>query len=303
MYRPDELSIDEAGELSVLLLSAVTLILLPAALYRHFVGGPGDWRSNRMAAVGGACNVGFVVVVGVMLLLSSGVHPVAFLLWEAGMILVTVGLVKSWTKDDRTSDRDRWAGNTRGHTASGVTATWSWEHRNDETDGASDGGVGGESEGEGAGGGDPETGSGSEWPGAADWEWGRDRSGGTASEGATARGTADGTSWSWGTEAESESGDRSGEQRSKADDAASDSGRSERAGETGEWSHEDLAAVGPAARAERAADILDIEPDADEAAVETAYRERVKETHPDAGGSTDAFIAVKEAYRVLGGSK
>ncbi len=43
-------------------------------------------------------------------------------------------------------------------------------------------------------------------------------------------------------------------------------------------------------------EILGVDPDADEAEVVDAYRERVKETHPDQGGSQAAFRAVKSAY-------
>jgi len=43
-------------------------------------------------------------------------------------------------------------------------------------------------------------------------------------------------------------------------------------------------------------EILDIEPDADEDAIERAYRARVKEVHPDHGGSVEAFQSVRAAY-------
>ena len=43
-------------------------------------------------------------------------------------------------------------------------------------------------------------------------------------------------------------------------------------------------------------DVLGIEPDADEVEVLRAYRRRVKEAHPDHGGSPDEFQRVKEAY-------
>ncbi|WP_277540030.1 ferredoxin Fer [Haloarcula laminariae] len=43
-------------------------------------------------------------------------------------------------------------------------------------------------------------------------------------------------------------------------------------------------------------EILGVDPDADEAEIVDAYRERVKETHPDQGGSTEAFRAVKTAF-------
>ncbi|WP_225334821.1 J domain-containing protein [Halomicrobium urmianum] len=45
---------------------------------------------------------------------------------------------------------------------------------------------------------------------------------------------------------------------------------------------------------------LGLDPGADEAAVKSAYRQRVKEVHPDAdGGDEDEFMAVKEAYETL----
>ena len=46
-------------------------------------------------------------------------------------------------------------------------------------------------------------------------------------------------------------------------------------------------------------DVLNIEDDADEADVERAYRERVKEAHPDTGGSIEEFQLVRRAYREL----
>ena len=38
---------------------------------------------------------------------------------------------------------------------------------------------------------------------------------------------------------------------------------------------------------------------ADDAAIHAAYRDAVRRTHPDAGGSAAAFEAVQEAYEVL----
>lgn len=50
--------------------------------------------------------------------------------------------------------------------------------------------------------------------------------------------------------------------------------------------------------------VLGLDPDADEDAIERAYRERVKETHPDQGGSIEAFRAVRTAYeRLKAGSR
>lgn len=46
-------------------------------------------------------------------------------------------------------------------------------------------------------------------------------------------------------------------------------------------------------------DILRIDPDADDAEIIRAYRERAKETHPDQGGSRQEFQLVKAAYEEL----
>jgi hypothetical protein len=43
-------------------------------------------------------------------------------------------------------------------------------------------------------------------------------------------------------------------------------------------------------------DTLELPATADEQSVERAYREKVKETHPDQGGSREAFTEVREAY-------
>jgi curved DNA-binding protein CbpA len=46
--------------------------------------------------------------------------------------------------------------------------------------------------------------------------------------------------------------------------------------------------------------VLGVGPDADEAAVRRAYRERAKETHPDTdGGEEDEFKRVNRAYERL----
>jgi len=46
-------------------------------------------------------------------------------------------------------------------------------------------------------------------------------------------------------------------------------------------------------------EILGVDPDADETEIVRAYRRRVKETHPDHGGSADAFQRVQTAYEAL----
>ncbi|WP_200530475.1 J domain-containing protein [Halorubrum sp. LN27] len=85
-------------------------------------------------------------------------------------------------------------------------------------------------------------------------------------------------------------------------------GRSERAGRSGRNRRRvggaDRAAdrIGRAAGAGGRAPVaaafaeLDVATDADAAEVKRAYRERVKETHPDQGGDEEAFRRVREAY-------
>jgi len=45
--------------------------------------------------------------------------------------------------------------------------------------------------------------------------------------------------------------------------------------------------------------VLGVPRDADQAAIHAAYRRAVRRTHPDAGGSADAFDAVQVAYEKL----
>lgn len=46
-------------------------------------------------------------------------------------------------------------------------------------------------------------------------------------------------------------------------------------------------------------DVLGIDPDADEAEIDRAYRRRVIETHPDQGGTANEFRLVKSAYEEI----
>lgn len=46
-------------------------------------------------------------------------------------------------------------------------------------------------------------------------------------------------------------------------------------------------------------EILGLDPSADDEEIVEAYRRRVKEVHPDQGGSQEAFTAVREAYEQL----
>jgi ferredoxin len=49
-------------------------------------------------------------------------------------------------------------------------------------------------------------------------------------------------------------------------------------------------------------EVLQIDEEADDSEVERAYRRRVKEVHPDQGGSVEAFLRVQAAYeRIRGG--
>lgn len=46
-------------------------------------------------------------------------------------------------------------------------------------------------------------------------------------------------------------------------------------------------------------DVLGINADADQTEVSRAYRQRVKETHPDQGGSKEAFVRLQRAYTAI----
>lgn len=46
-------------------------------------------------------------------------------------------------------------------------------------------------------------------------------------------------------------------------------------------------------------EVLDVDPDADEVAIERAYRERIKQAHPDQGGTLEEFQLVRRAYAAL----
>lgn len=54
-----------------------------------------------------------------------------------------------------------------------------------------------------------------------------------------------------------------------------------------------------APREREACEVLGVDPQADVDAIRSAYRERVKETHPDHGGDEDAFKRVRWAYEYL----
>lgn len=74
-------------------------------------------------------------------------------------------------------------------------------------------------------------------------------------------------------------------------------------GGSGRWSQR--AGTPPTGRGmspDRARGVLGVRVDADPEAVREAYREKVKEAHPDRGGSTEAFKRVNEAYETLDGA-
>ncbi len=50
-------------------------------------------------------------------------------------------------------------------------------------------------------------------------------------------------------------------------------------------------------------EVLEVDRDADPGAIHRAYRRRVKETHPDQGGSVKEFQRVREAYEELTGGR
>jgi hypothetical protein len=82
--------------------------------------------------------------------------------------------------------------------------------------------------------------------------------------------------------------------------------RRERTDERGRWwdgvddDGEAAAEDDGATDAAAAAAVLGVDRDADPETVREAYRERVKETHPDTeGGSVEAFLRVRQAYECL----
>jgi len=63
---------------------------------------------------------------------------------------------------------------------------------------------------------------------------------------------------------------------------------------------DDLVAVGPGeTHLENPADILEVAPDASEPVIRAAYSERVKEAHPDLGGSREEMESVRQAREQL----
>ncbi len=46
-------------------------------------------------------------------------------------------------------------------------------------------------------------------------------------------------------------------------------------------------------------DILGVRQDASQEAIKAAHREKARETHPDHGGSQEAFVKVSQAYKIL----
>ena len=55
----------------------------------------------------------------------------------------------------------------------------------------------------------------------------------------------------------------------------------------------------PTVRVDSPFDVLRIDPEADDREVHRAYRQRAKETHPDQGGSVEAFQLVRAAYEAI----
>jgi DnaJ-domain-containing protein 1 len=91
---------------------------------------------------------------------------------------------------------------------------------------------------------------------------------------------------------------RDGRARRAGQRVRQERGRRQRARQTGRGRRRVQQSSGPS-RAE-AYDRLGLDPSASQSAVKAAYRERVKETHPDTdGGSEREFKRVKTAYETL----
>ena len=100
--------------------------------------------------------------------------------------------------------------------------------------------------------------------------------------------------------------DRTGDRRGRRRRERTETGRQQRAhgGESSRRSRRgDRRRRGRTRRrdgqARRARDLLEVDPDATEETLRTAYRERVKEVHPDRGGDPERFKRVQWAYEYL----
>lgn len=89
-----------------------------------------------------------------------------------------------------------------------------------------------------------------------------------------------------------EGADGGGRERRQSSDGRTDGTRTD-------GTRADGSGVSVDPRTAEACRVLDVDPDADEEELKRAYRRRVKETHPDLGGSEAAFRQVREAYEHL----
>ena len=51
---------------------------------------------------------------------------------------------------------------------------------------------------------------------------------------------------------------------------------------------------------QNAYEVLGVKPSATKEEIDAAFRRRAKQTHPDAGGSHEAFVLLMESYRIIG---
>lgn len=92
---------------------------------------------------------------------------------------------------------------------------------------------------------------------------------------------------------------RVGQAHRRSTKRATDRRRAAGGERTASGSPRELGEAGPTVSPSKARSILDVPPDADNRTIRRAYRERIKEVHPDQGGDEARFREVTAAYETL----
>jgi len=274
-------AVKELGVVGFLALLLIIVVFLPAVLFLWYFSEKPDAKTSSIAALGGVLNVLFLVVVTVLFVFRRPLTGGVYLIWEASLVMVLLGIGRSmFVMDEADAEADR---TEPDETEPSGWRGWLWDADRPWTRETSRRRVGND-EGARVGRQAASDGSGRQRAGGATAAGGRDGTGRrrTASDGASGR---------------SATSDREETDRSHGGTSERETRDHNRA-----WSGDPQSFDGdPLTRTVRAGEVLGVDPNASTETIETAYRERVKEAHPDAGGSTEEFIAVKEAYRVLTG--